>query len=145
MIYFTLQVLEIIYDIQVIFLSLPESDEASSRRQVAGGKENIIGQCHSSPSHSGESSKGRQARCEPQFSPDIDSFCVTTIRSPTRNKGGQGSSRAFTDKDSASENEEEEPVQRNEISDNNPPEEDLSFLLKWESDKVWMLSLLALS
>ncbi|XP_050688060.1 E3 ubiquitin-protein ligase rnf168-like isoform X2 [Eriocheir sinensis] len=120
-----------------------ESDEASSRRQVAGGKENIIGQCHSSPSHSGESSKGRQACCDPQFSPDIDSFCVTTIRSPTRNKGSQGSSRALTDGDSASENEEEEPVQRSEISNNNPPEEDLSFLLKWESDKDSLAALLA--
>lgn len=120
-----------------------ESDEASSRRQVAGGKENIIEQCHSSPSHSGESSKGRQARCDPQFSPDIDSFCVTTIRSPTRNKGSQGSSRALIDGDSTSENEEEEPVQRSEISNNNPPEEDLSFLLKWESDKDSLAALLA--
>lgn len=119
------------------FPSLPESDEPSSRRQVAGGKENIIRQSHSSQSRSGESSKGKQARCDPQFSPDIDSFCVTTKRSPTRNQGGQGSFRALSgDGESASENEEEETTERNENCDNDPPEEDLSFLLKWESDKV---------
>lgn len=130
-------------------LPFPESDESPFRRHLpsASGKENFKGRRRGSPIRPGEGSKDSQpghsiAHRKLQLSPDIDSYCVTT--SLAKQQGGCGSSGAPREENSNNaEVEEEELVAREqEIKDGDSacstadPPADISFLLKWEKDKV---------
>lgn len=111
------------------------------------GKENLKGRRRGSPTRPGEGARGRRpghstVHRELQLSPDIDSYCVAA--KPARQQGDCGISGTSVKKNSSNNEVEEEVAVREEVNrDGDCSNEDLatdvSFLLKWEKDKVWTL------